>query len=332
MKAIAIKQFGEAEDVFEQVELETPVAGPGEVVIRVRASSVNPIDTKIRSGAVAAVAPAFPAVLHGDVAGIVEQVGPGVAQLRIGDEVYACAGGVKGSGGASAELMVADADLVAPKPTSLDMVEAGVLPLVGITTWEALIERAQVKPGQRVLVHGGAGGVGHIGVQLAKACGAVVCVTISSDAKARIAAECGADATVNYQQESVEQYVQQHTNGDGFDVVFDTVGGDNLANSFAAARAGGAVVTIAARTTQDLSPMHGKGLTLHCVFMLLPLLTGRDRARHGGILRSLGRLVDAGRIRPVMEEQTFGFTRVGDAHRKLEAGTAVGKIALTSDL
>jgi len=330
MKAMIIEQFGGPE-VFKLADVPVPTATHGHVVIRVAATSVNPIDTKIRSGAVAIVAPPFPAVLHGDVAGTVESVGPGVEHLKVGDEVYACAGGVKGSAGALAELMLADADLVVPRPASLSIAESAALPLVGITAWEALIDRARVQPAQRVLVHGGAGGVGHVGIQIAKIAGAIVYATVSSEEKAEIAKRFGADVTINYREQQVDEYVAEHTGGEGFDVVFDTVGGDNLAASFAAAGPGGSVVTIAGRSTQDLAPLHGKNLTLHCEFMLLPLLTGKDRARHGRILIDLARLVDTGRLTPLIDPEPLTFSDVARAHQKLEAGEAVGKIVLRAE-
>ena len=193
------------------------------------------------------------------MAGVVEEIGTGVTSLKPGDEVYACAGGIKGLGGALAEYMVADAELVAPKPKNLSMTEAGALPLVTITAWNAIVDRAKVRPGQKVLVHGGTGGVGHIGVQLAKQAGAEVYATVSTDRKAAVAKELGADHVILYRDASVSDYVEEHTGGKGFDVVFDTVGGDTMDRSFEAAAANGVVLTIAARSTHDLSLLHGKG-------------------------------------------------------------------------
>jgi len=331
MRAMVINEFGGPER-FGRVRVDEPVLPPGHVLIRVAASSVNPIDCKIRQGLAPAISPDFPAVLHGDVAGVIEAVGEGVTDLAAGDEVYACAGGLKGHGGALAELMVADAQLVAAKPASLSLLDAAALPLVGITAWEALIDRAGVGPGQRVLVHGGAGGVGHVGLQLARGAGAIVCTTVSNEAKAEAARTLGADGVINYREQSVEDYVEQYTGSEGFDVVFDTVGGANLVTSFAAARPGGTVVSVQARVTADLALMHSRGLTLHVVFMLLPMLTGVGKAHHGEILRRLARLVDGGRIRPLFDPEVFPFTRVGEAHAKLEAGRAIGKIRLRSDL
>lgn len=331
MKAMVIRQFGPA-DSFVLEERPAPALRAGHILIRVRASSVNPIDVKVRSGAVPAIAPAFPAILHGDVAGIVDGVGAGVDGFSAGDEVYACGGGFKNYPGALAELMLVDADLAAPKPTNLDFAESAALPLVGITAWEALVDRANVRPGEKVLVHAGAGGVGHIAVQIAKACGARVYATVSSEDKGLLAQSLGADVAIDYKKQTVEDYVREHTGGAGFDMVFDTVGGANLAASFQAAKAGGRVACIAARGTHDLTTAHGKGLSLHVVFMLLPLLTGRGRAHHGEILRRLAGLVDDGRIRPVLDPVIFPFSRVADAHRKLESGKAIGKIVLINDL
>jgi NADPH:quinone reductase len=278
-----------------------------------------------------ALAPDFPAILNGDVAGTVEAVGSDVTRFAPGDEVFACAGGVKGHPGALAEFMLADANLVALKPASINFAEAAVLPLVSITAWEALIDRAQIQPGQRVLVHAATGGVGHIGVQLAKIAGAVVHTTVSSPAKAEWAKKLGADAVINYREEKVADYVALHTDDEGYDVVFDTVGGECLASSFQAVKTGGTVVTIAGRSTQDLSLLHAKGASLHVVFMILPLLTGIGKAHHGEILTRMSRLVARGRLCPLPDPEIFAFRDVGAAHQKLTDGKAVGKIRLIAE-
>jgi NADPH:quinone reductase len=330
MKAQVIEEFGGPE-VFEEREMLKPEARAGHVLIRVEATSVNPVDYKIRQGAVPA-GPAFPAVLHGDVAGVIEEVGEGVSKFSAGDEVYGCAGGFAGlPGGALSEYLLADADLVARKPESLSMREAAALPLVAITAWESLIDRAGIGPGENVLVHGAAGGVGHVGVQLAHAAGAKVFATGSSEEKLAIARELGADAGINYRERSVEDYVAEHTGGRGFDVVFDTVGGENLTRSFEAVRTNGQVVSISTRGDYDLSPLHAKGLSLHVVFMLLPLVENRDRAHHGEILTRLARMVDAGRIKPLLDQERFGLLEAAEAHRRLESGDAVGKVTLAHD-
>ncbi len=327
MKAQVIKQFGDA-SVFQTMELPRPEVIPGHVLIRVAATSVNPVDYKIRRGSASGLAPAFPAVLQGDVAGVIEEVGEGVTSFKPGDEVYACAGGVKGTGGALAEYMLADADLLALKPKSLTMLEAAALPLVSLTAWEGLIDKAQIQPGQTVLVHAATGGVGHIGIQLAKAFGAKVFATASSDQKLELARKLGADVAINYRQQTVEEYVAEYTNGKGFDVVFDTVGGENLTKSFAAAKLNGKVVSISTSQTYDLSPLHRKGLSLHVVFMLIPMLHNLGRAHHGKILTELAKLVDEGKICPLIDPKEFSFDQAELAHRHLESGQTIGKVVL----
>lgn len=327
MQAQVITQFGNP-TVFETANLPIPQILPNHVLIQVMATSVNPVDYKIRQGAVADIAPDFPAVLHGDVAGVVEAVGEGVTAFEPGDEVYACAGGVKGLGGALAEYMLADVNLVAHKPKSLTMAEAAALPLVSITAWEGLIERAKVQPGQRLLVYGATGGVGHIGVQLAKWAGATVYALVSTVEKAALAHKLGADFTINYQEQPVEEFVAEHTDGQGFDVVFDTVGNDNLQNAFKAAKLNGTVVSLVSLSQQDLTLLHAKGLTLHLVYMLIPLLYGVGRVRHGEILSQLAQRVDEGNVRPLLDLMVFHFSEVVQAHQRAESGQAIGKVVL----
>ncbi|MGK7907049.1 MAG: zinc-dependent alcohol dehydrogenase family protein [Synechococcus sp.] len=330
MKAQIIKAYGESSQ-FEVVELPRPSVPTGHLLIRVAASSVNPVDYKIRQHG-PDFAPALPAILHGDVAGYVEEIGPKVKGFSLGDEVYACAGGVRGSAGALAEFMVADAALVAHKPESLTMGSAAALPLVGITAWESLIDRAKISSHrQKVLVHGGTGGVGHMGVQLAKWIGCKVYTTVSSPQKAELALDLGADVAIDYRARSVADYVQEYTNGRGFDVVFDTVGGEHLLKSFEAAAYGGVVSCISTRKSVDLSLMHAKGLTLHVIFMLLPLLHNKGRKRHGKILKRIAALVDAGQVRPLLDRLSFSFATVQTAHNYLASGKAIGKVVLRQD-
>jgi len=328
MKVMTISGFGGPE-VFSMHEFPEPQVGPGQVVIDVRASSVNPIDLKIRAGMVPPATPEFPATLHADVAGVVTQVGEGVDHLKVGDEVWGCAGGFRGlPSGALAELMLTDAQLVSRKPKNLSFTEAAALPLVSLTAWFALKDRAQVQPGQRVLVHAGAGGVGHVAIQIAKHLGATVHTTVSSEAKAELATELGADTTILYRGKSVADYVNEHTDGKGYDVVFDTVGGDNLDGSFEAARFGGTVVNIAARSTHDLSPMHARSLTLHVVFLVGQVANPLNRPNIRPRLEALCNLVEAGGLKPLIDPAQFEFQDVADAHAFLEAGEAIGKVVL----
>lgn len=330
MKAQVIQTFGNP-SVFQIQYLPTPEVIPGHVLIQVKATSVNPIDTKVRSGFVPAVAPEFPAVLHGDVAGVVCAVGEGVSKFQVGDEVYGCAGGFKGTtGGALAEYMLADADLLAHKPKSLSMEEAAAIPLVAITAWEALFNRGKLAPGQNILIHAATGGVGHVAIQLAKWAGVKVYSTASSKEKLEIGARLGADVTINYLEESVQDYVQKYTNGKGFDIVFDTVGGENLDRSFEAAALHGTVLAIAARSTHDLSPLHSKGLSLHVTFMLLKILNKESRKEYGEILEKITNIIEDGKLRPLLDPNIFTFDEVSKAHEHLESGKAIGKIVLVN--
>ncbi len=331
MRAMVIDEFGPPE-VIHPAEVAEPSPGPGQVLIEVAASSLNPVDAKIRSGKLRDIAPPRPAILHGDVAGTVAAVGEGVSAFVPGDAVYACAGGVGRWQGALARYMVADARLVAHAPGNLPLEQAAVLPLVTITAWEALIDKAGVGPGQDVLVYGGSGGVGSVGVQLARWKGARVVATAGDDGKADAVRALGADEVVDYHAMDAAGMAARFTDGRGFDVVFDTVGGAHLAEAFAAAAYNGTVVTTSSRVEQDLSPLHARGLSLHVVFMLIPLLHGVGLERHGRILREVAALVEQGRLRPLLDDHTFGFSEAAAAHAHWEAGRARGKVGLHQDL
>ena len=327
MKAIILDEHGTV-DRFKLSEIPNPIVLPGHVILKVRASSVNPVDCKIRNGMLAGIGPELPGVLHGDVAGVISEVGEGVEDFQVGDEVYGCIGGFKGMPGVLCEYALADARLLSKKPISLSMKEAAVLPLIGITAWNALIDRGQLSEGKRVLVHAGTGGVGHFALQLAKAMGAEVHTTISSPVKEDLALQMGADCAINYSQVTPEQYVKEFTEGIGYDLVFDTVGGICLDQSFEAAKEYGTVVSIAARANHDLSQVHVKSLSLHVVFMLLPILKNQFREKHGEILSKISSLVDDGKIKPLLHEERFSFEDVGQAHQCWEEGGVIGKISL----
>lgn len=328
MKAMVIDSYGGPE-VFYEKEIDRPQIKPGYLLVKVHASSVNPIETKIRSGLVPAVTPPFPAVLNGDFSGVVMEIGEGVTGYKAGDEVFGCAGGAVGETGALAEYMLVDSRLIWHKPENIDHSTAALYPLVSITASE-LLEKAQIKEGDRVLVHGIAGGVGHMALQLAKLTGAKVYGTVSGDSKGKSALELGADAVINYREKSVEEYVKQHTGSQGFDVVIDTVGGENLLNSFKAVKLNGTVCTTNSRVSLDLGMMHRKGISLRCVFILIAILDGVGRERHGEILRGIKGYVESGKLRVLKAEKEFLFTEVGKAHQYLESRKAEGKIALLS--
>ncbi len=330
MRAIEIHEFGDP-SVLTQAERPMPTAAAGEVLVRIAAASVNPIDTKIRRNG-PPMAPELPGVLGCDFAGTVEALGEGVDSFAVGDAVYGSPGGVRGTCGTYAEYAAADARSLAHKPASLDMRQAAAMPLVGITAWEGLVIRGGITPGVNVLIHGGAGGVGHAAIQIAKAHGAHVTTTVSTEQKADLVRGLGADEVVFYRDESVDDYVERLTGGEGFDLVFDTTGGSDLPTSFKAARLNGQVVTIVSQYQADLTLMHLRGLTLHVVFMIIPVLYNRGRAVHGEILRNLSALVDQGHYRPLLDPTRFTLEQAAEAHRRLESGEALGKLILDVDL
>lgn len=313
---------------FATVTVTSPVPGRGEVLVRIAASGVNPLDTKIRAGKAAHAKQTLPAILGIDLAGTVIAVGHGAGDFRVGDEVYGAVGGVGGLQGTLAELAAVDHRLIARKPANLTMRAAAALPLAVITAWEGLVDRAAVRAGQKVLIHGGAGGVGHVAVQLAKALGAQVYTTVSPD-KFEIVTSYGAQP-IDFRVKSVEQYVDEFTAGDGFDVVYDTVGGPTLDASFLAARRyGGHVVSILGWGTHSLAPLSFRAATYSGVFTLLPMTTGRGRDRHGEILREAATLVEAGKLVPLLDPTEFTLENVLDAHKLVESGKARGKVVIT---
>ncbi|MEM8971706.1 MAG: zinc-dependent alcohol dehydrogenase family protein [Pseudomonadota bacterium] len=326
MKAMSLNSYGAA-SVFEVAEIAAPSVMPGHVVVKIAATSVNTIDTMIRNmGEELPLSPALPAVLGMDFAGTVEAVGEDVEGFSVGDEVYGCAGGLMELQGTLAEYICADAQLIAHKPKSLSMREAAAMPLVGITAYEGLT-RAGVSKGQKVLIQGGAGGVGHIAVQLAKHLGADVTATGTGNAQLTLMSELGAEP-VDFMTSQVSDIVAAQTAGVGFDVVFDTVGGPNMTNSFEAAKLNGHVASTVALLEIDLTPAHFKGLSLHVVFMLLPMMHDVNRAAHGDILKTLAEIVDAGDLKPVLDEQSFGFAEVNEAYGRLASGRAIGKVVI----
>jgi NADPH2:quinone reductase len=311
---------------FRIAPVAGPKPGPGEVLVRIRSSAVNPLDLKIRAGEAAHARQPLPAILGIDLAGVVDAVGSGVSAFRSGDEVYGMTGGVGGLQGSLAEYAAVDADLLAPKPANLTMREAAALPLIFITAWEGLVDRAAVRAGQKVLVQGGAGGVGHVAIQIARACGAEVFATGSAASRAFIE-RLGATA-IDYRAMSVENYVAQYTGGRGFDVIFDSVGGATLNASFNAVSRFGHVVSALGWGTHALAPLSFRAATYSGVFTLLPMLTGVGRAHHGEILREATRLTEAGKIAPHVDPRHFGLVSVDAAYRAIESRGAAGKIVI----
>jgi len=312
MKAIVIKAFGGPE-VLEPADLPKPVPGPGQLLVRILATSVNPVDYKIRkAGSWAGVKP--PAVIGYDAAGVVEAVGPGVSDFAPGAKVFYTPR-IFGRAGTYAEYQVVEADIVVAKPAGLTFLEAASLPLAGGTAWDAIVRLAAVRPGETALVHAGAGGVGSLAVQLARAAGARVIATASAR-NADLVRSLGADVVVDYRAEEPAEAALRATGGRGVEVAFDTVGGDTLARTIPAMRPYGRMVTCVS-STADLSAALSRNLTLHFEFL--------ERARHK--MEALAALAERGQLRPVVDT-VMPLERVADAHRKIEGGGMRGKIVL----
>lgn len=327
MRAMIIKEYGDS-NVFQALEIPVPDVESNQILVKVHATSLNPKDAMQRTGA---FYDPVPAVLHSDFSGTVEVLGDSVSDFKVGDKVYGCAGGIGGQQGALADFMAVDAQQVAKMPANLDFVHAAALPLVAITAWEGLIDKAQVQSGDKVLIHGGTGGVGHIALQLAKAKGAIVTTTVGDDAAASTASTLGADNTCSYKDTKVSDYVDEFTEGNGFDIVFDPVGGSNFPNSAEAARSNGHVISTQMFGEFDLSAAASKALSLHMVLMLIPLTQGTGRAHHGEILKNIAELAEAGLIKPLMHSKVYSFSDVGLAHQAFENGEVSGKLVLEND-
>jgi len=311
---------------FVVKEIARPVAGPGQVLVEIHASGVNPLDLKIRAGKAAHAKQSLPAVLGIDLAGVVAAIGAGVTEWSIGDEVFGMTGGVGGVQGSLAQYAAVDASLLARKPPQLSMREAASLPLAFITAWEGLVDRAHVSRDMRVLVHGGAGGIGYMAIQIAQARSAQVFSTVSASDAERMR-ERGT-VPIDRHLLSVNDYLQRHTSGDGFDVVFDTVGGEVLDGSFKSVARFGHVVSALGWGTHSLAPLSFSAGTYSGVFTLLPLLTGVGKAHHGEILREAAKLVENGQLLARVDPDHFDLSSVEQAHARVASSQGAGKVVV----
>lgn len=331
MKAVRMTAPGDPE-VLQLAEVAKPEPGDRALLVRLKAAGVNPIDTKLRQRGTF-YPDQMPAILGCDGAGIVEAVGPGVQRFRVGDAVYFCNGGLGGHPGTYAEYATVDERFAAHKPVSVDFVTAAAAPLVLITAWEALYDRARLDGGQRVLVHAGAGGVGHVAIQLAKLKGAQAATTVSSEEKADFVRQLGADHVIFYQKEDFVASALNWTGGEGVDIGFDTVGGAVLSQTFAATRVYGDVVTILAPDAQtDWKTARDRNLRFSLELMLTPLLQGLTEAQQqqAQILEQCARWIDGGQLR-IHVGQTFPLAEAAAAHHQLATGQTLGKIVLIPD-
>jgi NADPH2:quinone reductase len=332
MQAIVTTRPGGPE-VLEARELAKPVLERDtDLLVRVKAAGVNPIDTKLRAKPASYPVP-VPAVLGCDGAGVVEAVGAGVTDFRPGDAVYYCQPPHHERLGSYAEYVLVDQRLAARKPRGLSFTQAAAAPLVLISAWEALHDRAGVKSGDKVLVHAGAGGVGHMAIQIACIAGAEVCTTVSSAAKAELARELGAARAIDYRTEDFAPAVLGWSGGHGADIALDTVGGRALTETFRAVRRYGDVVTLVPATPEvDWNAPRLRNQRVSFQMMVMPVFFGIDAAieHQGAILRRATELFEAGLLR-VHVERSFPLAEAAAAHALLAAGGIKGKLVLTVD-
>ena len=314
MKAMALTRFGGA-DSFELREFPDPRPGPRQVRVAVHATSINPLDYQIRRGDYADQV-ALPAIIGHDVSGVVDQIGSDVTEFRIGDEVYYTPRIFDGPG-SYAEYHLADVDIVARKPVNISHAEAASVSLVGVTVWEGLVERARLQVTETVLIHGGAGGVGAIAVQVAKAIGARVLATARGSDTALVEG-LGASAVIDFEHEDDVEAVNRLTDGKGVDVVLDTLGRDTLSRSPRILRENGRVVTLVdTAMPQNLIDAWGRNATYHFVFS----------RQSSSKLDALTRLIERGLVVPQVGLE-FPLKDVARAHARAEEGRMKGKIVL----
>lgn len=307
MQAVRIHQFGGPEALTYQTA-PRPTPGPGEVLIRVHATTVNPFDAAVRAGYMAGMIPhTFPLILGTDVSGVIEELGAGVTGLQPGDAVYTRTGVFRD--GSYAEYALAFAADVVAKPKSLDHIQAAALPHVTLTAWQALFGLGELKAGQTVLVHGAAGGVGHVAVQLAKWAGARVIGTASGNFE--VLAGLGVDQAINYTTTRFEDSVS------GVDMVLDTIGGETQERSWGVLKPGGILVSTIQAPSPEKAAAHGVRGAM--VFTSPPV---------GPTLTEVGQLVDSGKLRPIVST-VMPLSEIQRAHKMIEGKHTRGKIVLT---
>ena len=304
MKAIVIHEYGGPE-VLKYEDIPRPEPKDDELLIRVIAAGVNPVDGMIRSGMFKGNR-AFPIILGGDVAGVVEKVGSKITKLKAGDPVFAYVS-LDNSGGYAEYALVTERE-AAPKPKSLTYVEAAAVPIAGMTAWQALVDTAKLSAGQTVLIHGGSGGVGSFAIQIAKARGAKVIATAST-ANQEFLKQLGADVAIDYTKQKFEDIAKD------VDVVLDSIGRDTLARSYGVVKKGGIIVSLVARPNEDELQKHGiRGTALNVES------TSEQ-------LAEIGKLIDARKIK-VIVSQTFPLSEAMKAQQQVATGHTRGKIVL----
>lgn len=325
MRAMTITAFGEP-DVLKPADVPKPAAGPNDLLVEVHAAALNPVDTKIRRGSHGPKQ--FPLIPGYDVSGVVVELGRDVDRdiFKVGDEVYGSPSLARQ--GAHAEFVAMDWRTAAKKPRSIDHVTAAAFPLVTLTAWESLHERAQIHAGETVLVHAGAGGVGHIGVQLARNAGCRVITTASRHETIKLCKELGADVVINHREEDFAGRVMQETADKGCPVVFDTVGDPVFDKSLDCVAVNGRLVTIVYNENpRVVQALFRKNATLHCEFMGVPTIHGINPAKQGETLRTAAEFIDAGKLRTHIHK-VIKLEELPGAHAEQQSGQVIGKIVV----
>lgn len=328
MKAILMTAVGEP-DVLKLKEIAEPeIVQASQIKVKLQAAGVNPVDTKIRRNGVF-YDNALPAILGCDGAGVVVETGAAVSQFKPGDKVWFCHGGLGREPGNYAEYTVLDERWASLMPDILSFAEAAASPLVLITASGALFERGGLQSGQTVLIHAGAGGVGHVAIQLAKLKGARVITTVSSEQKADFVKTLGADETIIYTQNSFVDAVNKLTDGKGADLVFDTVGATVFKESIAITAHFGRLVTLLDPGELSLAEARMRNLLIGFELMLTPMLRNLTTARdkHIDILKQCAEYADKGLLKPHISQQ-FSLQEAAEAHKLIETGHTTGKIVL----
>jgi NADPH2:quinone reductase len=333
MKAMLMTTAGGPE-VLTLQNIEKPeLPSPHHLRVKLSAAGINPLDAKLRAKPVY-YPDKLPAILGCDGAGIVEKTGSAVTRFKEGDAVYFCNGGIGDEPGCYAEYTTLHEEYCAASPANLGLQDSAALPLVLITVWEALIERVNLQSGQTILIHGGAGGVGHLAVQLARHLGARVAVTVGDDKKEGLAQGLEAEKIIRYKEEDFVVDVVDWSGDKGVDVVLDTVGGETFLRSFNAARIGGKIVTLLSTplSLENAQLARMRNLSLCYEMMLTPqvMKLHEERIRQRKILEQGARLVEAGTL-GVLVSYALPLREAAEAHRLIEKGGVSGKIILTMD-
>jgi NADPH:quinone reductase-like Zn-dependent oxidoreductase len=329
MKAFFIDHYGKQNGSIGEVP--DPTVGAHDVLIQVHAASVNPLDSKIRTGEFKMILPySFPLVLGNDLAGVVVRTGPAVRRFKPGDEVYARP--PEKRIGTFAELIAVDENALALKPLNLSMAEAASIPLVALTAWQALVETARLKKGQKVLIHAGSGGVGTLAIQLAKHLGAFVATTTSTS-NVEWLKTLGADVVIDYKQQNFESELHD------YDVVLNSLGADVLEKSLKVLKPGGQLISISGPPTAQFAVEQGLSWALRQVMRLLSSGIRRKAGKHGvsytflfmradgAQLQNITTLIEAGVIKPVID-RSFSFESTAEALRYVEQGKSKGKVTI----